>query len=95
MKWRLLAAALVVAGSVAAERVYRPPRYTRGDTGYLVQQPLDEAAWIVHPAHSNGLDVADGLFLRFRRRFDANGAPLHTSWLFYCADDAFEVANGN
>lgn len=59
-----------------AERVYRQPRYTRGDTGYLVQQPLDSAAWIVHPEHAGGLDVADGLFLRFRRRFDSSGTKL-------------------
>ena len=72
----MVAAALVAANQALAARIYRAPRYTRGDTGYLVQQPLDEAAWIVHPAHSNGLDVADGLFLRFRCRFDANGAPL-------------------
>ena len=77
MTWRLLLAICsVVAYSASADRVYRAPRYTRGDTGYLAQQAIDSSAWIVHPAHAAGLDCADGLFLRFRRRFESDGTPL-------------------
>ena len=76
-RWVAVAIFTVCAANQAlSERVYRQPRYTRGDTGYLVQQPIDEAAWISHPSHSNGLDRADGLFLRFRNRFSSAGEPL-------------------
>ena len=42
--WICAAAASLQAATV--ERVFRPERYSRGDTNVRVQQPIDEASWI-------------------------------------------------
>ena len=72
------------------ERVFRPERYSRGDTNVRVQQPIDEASWI----WAKGSDVWGGAvfsdtrtdpatlakmpqsFFRFRRDFTATEEPL-------------------
>ena len=85
-------AAFVSCGLHAAEieQVFRPERYSRGDTNVRVQQPIDEASWV----WAKGSDVWGGAvfsdtrtdpetlakmpqsFFRFRRDFTATSEPL-------------------
>ena len=58
------------------ERLYRTPRYERGDTNIRRLQPVDDAAWVWHPALTNEIAVAPERYLRFRRRFEAPGGDL-------------------
>ena len=84
--------AFVSCGLHAAEveQVFRPERYSRGDTNVRVQQPIDEASWV----WAKGSDVWGGAvfsdtrtdpatlakmpqsFFRFRRDFTATAEPL-------------------
>ena len=61
---------------VRSERIFRPSRDTRGNTGARVMQPLDACEWIAHPAHCDADIPPGGLFLRFRREFESDGSPL-------------------
>ena len=72
----LVAAPLAVCGEVKSERIFRPPRDGRGNTGAWVMQPLDTCVWIAHPALLDAAIPPDGRFLRFRRPFESDGTPL-------------------
>ena len=79
----LLAMSVLPLCAATVERVFRPERYSRGDTNVRVQQPIDEASWI----WAKGSDVWGGAvfsetrttpetlakmpqsFFRFRRDF--------------------------
>ena len=41
-----ICAATVSLHAATVERVFRPERYSRGDTNVRVQQPIDEASWV-------------------------------------------------
>lgn len=41
--------ALAPAKEQGAARIFRPARYTRGNTGVFPLQPIDAAAWLTHP----------------------------------------------
>ena len=91
-KWVCAGVCALAASLQAAtvERVFRPERYSRGDTNVRVQQPIDEASWI----WAKGSDVWGGAvfsdtrtdpatlakmpqsFFRFRREFTSSGEPL-------------------
>ena len=77
------------AGAFEVEQVFRPERYSRGDTNVRPQQPIDEAAWVWMEGHDvwggaiftetrpKGLEKVPSYFVRFRRDFDAiPGEPL-------------------
>ena len=75
----VLAAAVAALSGFSAEieRVFRAPRYTRGNTGLAPIQPIDQAAWLTHP------DIADEMLqipmprvVRFRKTFTSDGTPL-------------------
>ena len=79
----------MAAGAFEVEQVFRPERYSRGDTNVRPQQEIDEAAWvwmdgldvwgaaIFTETRPDGLEKAPSHFLRFRRDFDAiDGEPL-------------------
>ena len=85
----LLSASLAVAGGASAadgpagvggplvpdvRRVILPERLSRGNTGVEPLSPIDRAAWL---APADAAIPPGGLFLRFRRPFEADGAtPL-------------------
>ena len=76
--------------TVAVERVFRPERYSRGDTNVRVQQPIDEASWVWRAGcdqwgsavfsdtrtDPETLAKMPQQFLRFRRDFTASSEPL-------------------
>ncbi|MBQ3097113.1 MAG: hypothetical protein IJC66_03055 [Kiritimatiellae bacterium] len=68
--------AMAVHGD-STERIYRIPRFTRGNTSVFPVQPIDQAAWITHPvlAYANGPVKAPSI-VRFRCTFTSDGAPL-------------------
>ena len=86
--------------AATVDRLFRPERYSRGDTNVRVQQPIDEAAWVWRA----GCDQWGGAvfsdtrtdpatlakmpqqFLRFRCHFTASDAPLE---LDVSADERF------
>ena len=83
-------AAMASLQAATVERMFRPERYSRGDTNVRVQQPIDEAAWVWRA----GCDQWGGAvfsdtrtdpatlakmpqsFFRFRRDFTASDEPL-------------------
>lgn len=80
-----------------AERLFRPARYTRGNTGVFPLQPIDEAAWVTHPddIQPGGADIR---VLRFARTFRSDGEPLEfdvtADERFYLTVDGRFVARG-
>ncbi len=75
----MVAAALcaAIANGASVERVMKIPRYTRGNTGVLPVQAIDQASWISHP------DIKDEVaypptprIVRFRCEFTSDGTPL-------------------
>ena len=91
-------AAVVLCGqsAVAAERIFREARHSRGNTNVLKVQPIDSASWLW-----TGESVpADGAFLKFRRRFHAKkDAPklifdISADERFYLTLDGAFVARG-
>jgi len=80
------------------KKVFLPPRLQLGETGINPVQPIDEAAWIWHPAfanlaraaHAENFSVAwrGPVLLRFRKSFQATAAPLR---LHISADERFEL----
>ena len=78
MRLLLLSVLVPVAAlaEVKSERIYRPSRDARGNTGTQVLQPLDACEWIAHPAYRDAAIPPDGLFLRFRHAFESDGSPL-------------------
>ncbi len=68
-----LLSALAAAGA-DVRRVILPERLSRGNTGVEPLSPIDRAAWL---APADASVPPGGLFLRFRRAFEADGtAPL-------------------
>ena len=61
----LMAGAVVFSSSGGAERVFREPRVTRGNTNLLRVQPIDRASWI----WTADDPTPDCSFQKFRKRF--------------------------
>ena len=57
-------------------RIFREPRYTRGNTGITNIQPIDEASWIWHPALVEEIPGLKPRVVRFRAEFDATDEPF-------------------
>ena len=85
----MAAAWLSAAGAFEVEQVFRPERFSRGDTNIRRQQAIDEAAWVWLPGmdqwggavftetRPKNLRAEPSSFLRFRRDFTAIvGEPL-------------------
>lgn len=82
----------------SVRKVFLTPRLHMGNTGLVPVQPIDEAAWIWHPAFGNPKAPSRAEFfsggwrepvlLRFRKTFEATAAPvtLHVS-----ADERYEL----
>lgn len=64
-------------GAPEVERIMRPPRLTRGNTGIFPVQEIDQAAWITHPdiASETSLPPTPRI-VRFRCEFESDGTPL-------------------
>ena len=100
-KWMLQAACAcaLTCGAGGAERIFRAPRLTRGNTNIFPVQPIDAAAWLTHPdfAHE-GAEVAAPRLVRFRCAFTSDGAPLvfdvTADERFYLTLDGQFVARG-
>jgi hypothetical protein len=83
---------------LVVRKVFLPPRLQMGNTGIMVLQPIDEAAWIWHPEFGNVPPQPHGAFfsaewhqpvlLRFRKQFEASAAPIR---LHVSADERFEL----
>jgi len=96
----LLYAPTVAADTAAPEvkKVFLPPRLHLDDTGIKPLQPIDEAAWIWHPALANLSKAAHAenfsagwqgpVLLRFRKSFQATAALLR---IHVSADERFEL----
>jgi len=84
----VLAAAVDCRASNVVTRLFRPPRWTKGNTGMQDYAPIDRAKWLWHPAVENGRDVPkEGVFLRFRRAFEKiGGEKLRFD---VCADERY------
>ncbi len=84
----LVAAGLVAfsaAGAPCATRIFRPGRPDDGDTNIRALQPIDEAAWIAHPATGGrGAKIH-----RFSREFEA--APGERLTIDVSADERFTL----
>ncbi len=62
--------------NASVERIFREPRFTRGNTGITKQQPVDDAAWVWHPAFVEELPGLEPRVVRFRAAFEATDEPL-------------------
>ena len=87
----------VASGAEATERIFRPARVTRGNTGLFPVQAIDRAAWISHPEDERTpLDAIR--VLRFRRTFRSDGSPLEfdvtADERFYLTIDGRFIARG-
>ena len=72
-----LLAAWCAASAAEFERIFRAPRCTRGSTGVLPVQPIDQAAWIAHPDDADMKRLApQPRAVRYRCRFESDGSPL-------------------
>ena len=84
-----VAAGSLAAGAFEVEQVFRPERYSRGDTNVRKQQEIDEASWIwlegldvwgaaiFTETRPKGLETVPSHFVRFRKDFEAvPGEPL-------------------
>ena len=59
------------------ERVFRPARLTRGNTGVRPVQEIDQAAWIAHPDDADIERLAPApRAVRYRCRFTSDGSPF-------------------
>ncbi len=88
------------ASAFDCTRIFREPRYTRGNTNVIRLQPIDEASWLWVP-HDLGLAEVSGMtFLKFRCSFTVaeNAAPLtfdiSADERFYLMVDGLFVARG-
>ena len=73
----IVAAAAWADGALQVERVFRAPRYTRGNVGLMPVQPIDQAAWIAHPDDANMSRLAPTpRAVRYRCKFTSGGSPL-------------------
>ena len=93
--------ALLVAGAMAAittvpangavsevKQIFRAERFQRGDTNVSRLQEIDDASWIWHPTAVERGEVGKYAFLRFRKEFTADAAPLRFD---VSADERFEL----
>ena len=97
----LCALACGAADGVAAraERIFRTPRVTRGNTNIFPVQPIDAAAWLAHPDFvQDGAETAAPRVARFRCAFTSDGSPLvfdvSADERFYLTLDGRFVARG-
>jgi len=59
------------------ERVFRTPRFTRGNAGLKVVQEIDRASWITHPDIKDEKgDVPMSRVVRFEKEFESDGSVL-------------------
>ena len=72
--------------AAAARRAFRPERYSRGDAGVHVVQPVDTAAWVWPANLVDEIAVAPERYLRFRRAFRSPGG---TARVDVSADERF------
>ena len=75
----LAAAAMLAAaaGGADVERVVKPARLYRGNTGVLPVQPIDQAAWLTHPDIKDETGAVPApRIVRFRCEFESDGSPL-------------------
>jgi hypothetical protein len=97
--WLFLSQAQADTDSPVVHKVLLTPRLSMGNTGILPVQPIDDAAWIWHPAFSdpsppppNAEYFASGwhqpVLLRFRREFAATASTLR---IHVSADERFEL----
>ena len=100
----LIAAALAFSAAAAendapiVHKVFLPPRLHIGNTGIILVQPIDEAAWIWHPEFENvsatpHADVFSGgwrkpVLLRFRKQFEATASAVR---IHVSAEERFEL----
>lgn len=83
----LLFSLALQAGNFVCTRVFREPRYTRGNTNIIKLQPIDEASWLWHLNETGVLSLGDswgslhnpkmsssGVFLKFRCAFTVTNA---------------------
>ncbi len=64
-------------GERTVERVFRPARFMRGNTGVMPVQAIDQAAWISHPDGSKmGPFAYMPRVVRYRCAFTSDGTPL-------------------
>ena len=57
-------------------RIFREPRYTRGNTNITKIQPIDDASWVWHPALVEEIPGLKPRVVRFRAEFEADGEPF-------------------
>lgn len=57
-------------------QIFRPARLSRGNTSITVQQPIDRAAWVWHPALASEIPGSVPRLLRFRCPFTTSGEPF-------------------
>ncbi len=80
------------------QKILLPQRLHLGNTGINPVQPIDEAAWIWHPAFAHPSSFAhaeafasgwrEPVLLRFHKDFEAGSAPLR---IHVSADERFEL----
>ena len=90
-RWMAVAAftAVVAAsGAVEVRQIFRAERFQRGDTNVSRLQEIDDASWIWHPTAVERGEVDKYAFLRFRKEFTADAAPLRFD---VSADERFEL----
>ena len=58
------------------KRVFREARYSRGNTGMTIQQPVDEASWVWHPDLVSEIPGLAPRVVRFKAEFEATDEPL-------------------
>ena len=59
---------LFAAPAPTVRRIFREPRFTRGNTNLVRLQPIDDAAWV----WLGGDEGTESAFLKFRREFEVN-----------------------
>ena len=90
-RWMAVAAftAVVAAsGAVEVRQIFRAERFQRGDTNVSRLQEIDDASLIWHPTAVERGEVGKYAFLRFRKEFTADAAPLRFD---VSADERFEL----
>ena len=61
---------------MSVTQIFRPARLSRGNTSITVQQPIDRAAWVWHPALTSETPGSVPRLLRFRCPFSVSGEPF-------------------
>ena len=82
------AAVVAASGAVEVRQIFRAERFQRGDTNVSRLQEIDDASWIWHPTAVERGEVGKYAFLRFRKEFTADAAPLRFD---VSADERFEL----